>query len=162
MDAPENTLSEKQSAPLLFWAIQQSIHTFADLDALWRVGQCHWPTVDHRLKQSQELSLQAGDQLRWSNAQVIRFWSLFYRGDWGALEHTAQGLLSRAQSSGNIQQEIWALRCKSLCALHADRPREAIEILQTHHFCNARICRPRRVRIIEWITRLGARSHWFK
>jgi hypothetical protein len=65
-----------------------------------------------------------------SNAQVIRFWSLFYRGDWGALEHTAQGLLSRAQSSGNIQQEIWALRCKSLCALHADRPREAIELLK--------------------------------
>jgi hypothetical protein len=86
--------------------------------------------VDHRLKQSQALSLQAGDQLRWSIAQVIRFWSLFYRGDWGALEHTAQGLLSRAQSSGNIQQEIWALRCKSLCALHADRPREAIEVLR--------------------------------
>jgi class 3 adenylate cyclase len=108
-----------------------AIHSHVcNLDALWRVGQCHWPTVDHRLKQSQELSLQAGDQLRWSNAQVIRFWSLFYRGDWGALEHTAQGLLSRAQSSGNIQQEIWALRCKSLCALRADRPREAIEILR--------------------------------
>jgi class 3 adenylate cyclase len=100
------------------------------LDALWQVGQCHWQEVDYRLKQSQELSLQAGDQLRWSNAQVIRFWSLFYRGDWSALEQTAQVLLSRAQSSGNIQQEIWALRCKSLCALHADRPREAIEILR--------------------------------
>ena len=100
------------------------------LDALWRVGQCHWQEVDYRLKQSQELSLQAGDQLRWSNAQVIRFWSLFYRGEWSALEQTAQLLLSRAQSSGNIQQEIWALRCKSLCALHADRPREAIEILK--------------------------------
>ncbi len=101
-----------------------------NLDALWQVGQCRWRMVDYRLRQSQQLSLQAGDQLRWSNAQVIRFWSLFYRGDWGALEQTAQGLLSRAQSSGNIQQEIWALRCKSLCALHADRPREAIEILR--------------------------------
>jgi hypothetical protein len=100
------------------------------LDALWRIGRCQWPMLDYRLKQSQELSLQAGDQLRWSNAQVIRFWSLFYRGDVSALEQTANGLLSRAQSSGNIQQEIWALRCKSLCALHADRPREAIEILR--------------------------------
>ena len=61
---------------------------------------------------------------------MIRFWSLFYRGDWGTLEQIAQGLLSRAQSSGNIQQEIWALRCKSIFALHADRPREAIEILR--------------------------------
>ncbi len=100
------------------------------LDALWRVGRCDWPMVDHRLRQSQELSLTAGDQLRWSNAQVIRFWSLFYRGDWGTLEQIAQGLLSRAQSSGNIQQEIWALRCKSICALHADRTREAIEVLR--------------------------------
>jgi tetratricopeptide (TPR) repeat protein len=100
------------------------------MDALWRIGQCHWPMIDHRLTQSQELSSRAGDQLRWSNAQVIRFWSLFYRGDWGALERTAQGLLSRAQNSGNIQQEIWALRCKALCALHADRPREAVEVFR--------------------------------
>lgn len=108
-----------------------AIHSHVcNLDALWQVGQCHWGNVDRRLKQSQDLSLQAGDQLRWSSAQVIRFWSLFYRGDWNALEQTAQGLLSRAQSSGNVQQEIWALRCKSLCALHADRPREAIEILR--------------------------------
>jgi hypothetical protein len=86
--------------------------------------------VDYRIHKSQELSLAAGDQLRWSNAQVIRFWSLFYRGDWGPLEEIAQGLLTRAQSSGNIQQEIWALRCRSICALHADRPREAAEILR--------------------------------
>ena len=108
-----------------------AIHSHVcNLDALWQVGHCLWQTLDYRLKQSQELSLQAGDQLRWSNAQVIRFWSLFYRGDWSALEQTAQALLSRAQSSGNIQQEIWALRCKSLCALHADRPREAIGTLR--------------------------------
>ena len=73
--------------------------------------------------------MPAGDQLRWS-AQVIRFWSLFYRGDWGSLEEIAQGLLLRAQSSGNMQQEIWALRCKALCALHADRPREAVEVFK--------------------------------
>jgi tetratricopeptide (TPR) repeat protein len=108
-----------------------AIHSHVcNLDALWQVGQCHWEMVDRRLNQSQDLSLRAGDQLRWSNAQVIRFWSLFYRGEWNSLEQTAQGLLSRAQSSGNLQQEIWALRCKSLCALHTDRPREAIEILR--------------------------------
>ncbi|MCP3446153.1 AAA family ATPase [Bradyrhizobium sp. CCGUVB14] len=100
------------------------------LDAMWRVGRGDWSVVDGRTKQSQELSLLAGDQLRWGSAQVIRFWSQFYRGDWGALEQTAQSLLSRAQSCGNAQQEIWALRCKALCALHADRPREAVEVFK--------------------------------
>jgi hypothetical protein len=101
-----------------------------NLDALWRIGRCDWLMVDRRLDQSQELCLKAGDQLSWCNAQAIRFWSLYYRGDWGALEQTAQALLSRAQNSGNVQQEIWALRCKSLCVLHADRPREAVDILR--------------------------------
>jgi class 3 adenylate cyclase len=108
-----------------------AIHSHVcNLDALWRIARCDWPIVDRRVGQSQELSLQAGDQLRWGWAQVIRFWSQFYRGDWGALEQTAHGLLSRAQSSGNAQQEIWALRCKALCALHADRPREAVEVFR--------------------------------
>jgi class 3 adenylate cyclase len=102
-----------------------------NLDALWRIGYCDWPSVDRRLDQCQQLCLKAEDQLRWCNAQAVRFWSLYYRGDRGsALEHTAQELLSRAQNSGNIQQEIWALRHKALCVLDADNPREAVEILQ--------------------------------
>jgi class 3 adenylate cyclase len=102
-----------------------------NLDALWRIGHCDWPSVVRRLDQCQELCLEAGDQLRWCNAQALRFWVLYYRGDRGvALEHTAQGLLSRAQNSGNIQQEIWGLRHKALCVLDADHPLEAVEILQ--------------------------------
>jgi hypothetical protein len=100
------------------------------LDALWRIGYCEWDVVDRRLDESQTLCLEAGDQLSWCNAQAIRFWSLYYRADQGALERTAQGLLSRSQNSGNVQQEIWALRCKSLCVLHADGPREAVDILR--------------------------------
>jgi class 3 adenylate cyclase len=100
------------------------------LDSLWRVGHCDWDAVDRRLDQSQQLCLAAGDQLSWCNAQAIRFWSLYYRADQGALERTAHGLLSRAQNSGNLQQEIWALRCKSLCVLQSESPREAVEILR--------------------------------
>ncbi|MBR1156289.1 AAA family ATPase [Bradyrhizobium sp. JYMT SZCCT0428] len=100
------------------------------LDALWRIGRCDWSMLDRRLNESQELSTRAGDQLGWCNAQGIRFWSLYYRGDRSALERTALALLSRAQNAGNIQQEIWALRCKALCVLHTDRPREAVDILR--------------------------------
>ncbi len=101
-----------------------------NLDALWQLGRCEWPMVDRRLDQAQALSLKAGDQLRWCNAQGMRFWSLYYRGDQAALEPTTLALLSRAQNAGNIQQEIWALRCKALCVLHTDRPREAVDILR--------------------------------
>jgi hypothetical protein len=100
------------------------------LDALWRVGRCDWSMLDHRLNECQELATKAGDQLGWCNAQGIRFWSLYYRGDRSVLEQTALALLSRAQNAGNIQQEIWALRCKALCVLHTDRPREAVDILR--------------------------------
>ncbi|WP_077966805.1 hypothetical protein [Ensifer adhaerens] len=46
------------------------------------------------------------------------------------VEPTTIALLSRAQNAGNIQQEIWALRCKALCVLHTDQPREAVDILR--------------------------------
>ncbi|MCO5063900.1 MAG: AAA family ATPase [Rhizobiaceae bacterium] len=101
-----------------------------NLDALWRLGRADWVMVDQRLDQSQSLSLKAGDQLRWCNAQGMRFWSQYYRGDQDAWEPTSLALLSHAQNAGNIQQEIWALRCKALCLLHTDRPREAIDILR--------------------------------
>jgi class 3 adenylate cyclase len=101
-----------------------------NLDALWRIGRCDWPMVDQRLNQSQDFCLMAGDQLGWCNAQGMRFWSLYYRGEQSVLEQTALALLSRAQNAGNIQQEIWALRCKALCVLHTDRPREAVDILR--------------------------------
>ena len=99
------------------------------LDALSQIGRCEWATVDRRLDQAQDLALKAGDHLRWCNAQGMRFWSQYYRGDQGAWEPTSLALLSRAQNAGNIQQEIWALRCKALCLLHTDRPREAVDLL---------------------------------
>ena len=101
-----------------------------NLDALHNLGRCKWEMVDRRLNQAQDLCLAAGDQLSWCNAQALRFWSLYYRGDMGALEQTAQALLSRAQNSGNVQQEIWALRCKALWLLHADCSRQAVDVLR--------------------------------
>ncbi|KXF75467.1 hypothetical protein ATN84_19610 [Paramesorhizobium deserti] len=119
--------AEKAAVALADPAIHSHV---CNLDALWRLGRCEWSMVDQRLDQAQSLALTAGDQLRWCNAQGMRFWSLYYRGDQAALEPTALALLARAQNAGNIQQEIWALRCKALCVLHTDRPREAVDILR--------------------------------
>lgn len=101
-----------------------------NLDVLWRIGHCDWDMVDRRLDHSQKLCVLAGDQLSWCNAQALRFWSLYYRGDWGMVEPAAQSLLSRAQNSGNLQQEIWALRGKALCVLNMGDAREAVDILK--------------------------------
>lgn len=119
--------AEKAAATLQDPAIHSQV---CHLDALWRVGHADWPAVDERLNRAQDLCLAAGDNLTWCNAQVLRFWSQFYRGELDALERTAQGLLSRAQNSGNVQQEVWALRCKALCALYSDRPRDAVDFLR--------------------------------
>ncbi|MGO7956466.1 AAA family ATPase [Rhizobium leguminosarum] len=108
-------------------AIQSHVY---GVDALWQVGRGEWAALDRRITQAQELCLQAGDQLRWCNAETVRFWSLYYRGDQSALEPSASALLARSQNAGNIQQEIWALRCKALCALNADQPRVAVDILR--------------------------------
>ena len=102
------------------------------LDALWRMGECEWGAIDRRLGQAEDLCTTAGDQLSWCNVHALRFWSLYYRGDFAALEHTAHALLSRAQNSGNLQQETWALRCKALSLIHFGSPREAAEILRVN------------------------------
>ncbi|MEL6464239.1 MAG: AAA family ATPase [Pseudomonadota bacterium] len=100
------------------------------VDALWHLGLCEWHAVDARVDQALALAQKAGDQLRWCNAQGLRFWSQYYRGDLSSLEETALALLAQAQNAGHTQQEIWALRCKALCMLHIDRPREAVEVLR--------------------------------
>lgn len=100
------------------------------LEALYRVGHGTWDAVRRDLDRSQELSTTAGDHVTWCNAQMVRFWMYTYRGQRDDAERTAELLLARAQNSGNIQQEIWALRAKSLSALAGDRPRHAVDLLR--------------------------------
>jgi hypothetical protein len=100
------------------------------LDALYRIGHGTWDAVRRDLDRSQELSTTAGDHVTWCNAQAVRFWMYSYRGQRDDAERTAELLLARAQNSGNIQQEIWALRCKALCAIASDRPRHAVDLLR--------------------------------
>ena len=49
-----------------------AIHSHVcNLEALWRIGNAEWPRVERRLKQSQDLCLQAGDQLRWGGESSV-------------------------------------------------------------------------------------------
>lgn len=100
------------------------------VEALYRVGVGEWTRVASALDESQRLCLKAGDALSWCDAQVVRYWLHHYLGDWAQAERTADALLARAQDSGNLQQELWALRCKALSALMTDRPKQARDHLR--------------------------------
>lgn len=100
------------------------------VEALYRIGLGQWERGGMAVEACQEYAMRVGDALNWCNAQVLRYWIHHFCGDWASAEHAADALLSRAQSSGNLQQELWALRCKALSALFTERPREARDHLR--------------------------------
>jgi hypothetical protein len=97
---------------------------------LYHVGFAHWQAATECVDASQALALGVGDSLTWCHAQQIRFWLNHYQGQRAAAEDTAAQLLSRARNSGNLQQEIWALRNNALCALSRDSPQLARDYLR--------------------------------
>ncbi|HTV24509.1 MAG TPA: hypothetical protein VMG12_37720, partial [Polyangiaceae bacterium] len=97
---------------------------------LYHVSMGHWGDAARCLDASQERSMSVGDSLTWCHAQQVRFWLMHYQGHRGTAEETARQLFARAQNSGNLQQEIWALRNKALCALARDTPQLARDYLR--------------------------------
>lgn len=108
-----------------------AVHARAHMvEALYRIGLGQWERGTHAVLTCQQHAERIGDALNWCNAQVLRYWIHHFCGDWAAAEAAADALLARAQSSGNLQQELWALRCKALSALFTERSREAREHLR--------------------------------
>lgn len=97
---------------------------------LYHVSMGHWADAEMCLDASQERATSVGDSLTWCHAQQVRFWLMHYQGQRGMAEETARQLFARAQNSGNLQQEIWALRNKALCALARDSPQLARDYLR--------------------------------
>jgi class 3 adenylate cyclase/tetratricopeptide (TPR) repeat protein len=100
------------------------------VEGLYRIGLGQWEKGEAAVEECQRHASRVGDALNWCNAQVLRYWIRHFCGDWAAAESAADALLARAQSSGNLQQELWALRCKALSALFTERPREARDHLR--------------------------------
>jgi tetratricopeptide (TPR) repeat protein len=97
---------------------------------LYHVSMGHWGEAASCVDASQERATSVGDSLTWCHAQQVRFWLMHYQGQRGMAEETARELFARAQNSGNLQQEIWALRNKALCALARDSPQLARDYLR--------------------------------
>jgi class 3 adenylate cyclase/tetratricopeptide (TPR) repeat protein len=108
-----------------------AVHARARMvEGLYRIGLGQWEQGGQAVDECQRHATRVGDSLNWCNAQVLRYWIHHFCGDWASAEHAADALLARAQSSGNLQQELWALRCKALSALFTERPREARDHLR--------------------------------
>jgi hypothetical protein len=108
-----------------------AVHARARMvEGLYRIGLGQWERGARAVEDCQRHATRVGDSLNWCNAQVLRYWIHHFCGDWASAEHAADALLARAQSSGNLQQELWALRCKALSALFTERPREARDHLR--------------------------------
>lgn len=108
-----------------------AVHARARMvEGLYRIGLGQWDLGSQSVEACQQHATRVGDSLNWCNAQVLRYWIHHFCGDWASAEHAADALLARAQSSGNLQQELWALRCKALSALFTERSREAREHLR--------------------------------
>jgi tetratricopeptide (TPR) repeat protein len=108
-----------------------AVHARAQMvEGLYRIGLGQWEQGSNAVQACQEHAVRIGDSLNWCNAQVLRYWIHHFCGDWASAEYAADALLARAQSSGNLQQELWALRCKAMSALFTERSREAREHLR--------------------------------
>jgi tetratricopeptide (TPR) repeat protein len=93
--------------------------------ALYLLGRGEWQQSQHSSEVCQDICERISDPVNWGNAQIIRFWSSYYRGDSAASESLAAGLFSRARRTGNRQHEVWALRALGLVRLRAGAPATA-------------------------------------
>lgn len=85
--------------------------------SLYLVGRGEWSESDESAERCQEICEQIRDPVNWGNAQIVRFWGAFYRGQSALAESLSAGLLSRARRTGNRQHETWALRALGLLRL---------------------------------------------
>ncbi|HEY3499717.1 MAG TPA: AAA family ATPase [Polyangiaceae bacterium] len=85
--------------------------------SLYLVGRGEWDESDESAERCQEICEQIRDPVNWGNAQIVRFWSAYYRGQSALAESLSAGLLSRARRTGNRQHETWALRALGLLRL---------------------------------------------
>ena len=92
---------------------------------LYLVGIGDFAAVLVTVDKCQELCRTLGNYVTWGNAQVVRFWMLHYLGQVETSQRAAEELLERAEQTGNVQQQAWALRRLALVELRSDAAQQA-------------------------------------
>jgi tetratricopeptide (TPR) repeat protein len=100
---------------------------------LYFVGRGDWRLAAESTARCQSICETIRDSINWGNAQIVRFWLEYYRGQSSAAENAAAALLTRAERVGNRQQEGWALRGLALLRLHQGEIEGALARIQASH-----------------------------
>ena len=100
------------------------------LDSLYRVSLGQWRRTCQGVDGAQNIAMQQGHNLYWTNAQAIRFWMHHYQGDHARASEEAEALLGRARLYGNRQHEAWGLRARGLSFLVRGHPGRADKALR--------------------------------
>jgi class 3 adenylate cyclase len=84
------------------------------IDALYQVGLGKWEPAVRSAARCQELGRRTGDHVTWGYAEVVRFWTHYYRNDLAEARQSAELLRAEARRTEHQQHSVWALRCEAL------------------------------------------------
>jgi class 3 adenylate cyclase/tetratricopeptide (TPR) repeat protein len=101
------------------------------VQSLYLVGRGEWADSEASAERCQGICEKIRDPINWGNAQIVRFWGAYYRGQSALAESLSAGLLSRARRTGNVQHETWALRGLGLLRLRQGVPAAALPGLES-------------------------------
>jgi class 3 adenylate cyclase len=99
-------------------------------NCLYMVGVGRWDDVHWSTTECQRLAVRTRDSLIAGNAQIVRFWMHYYRGEVRDAHRTGTEFREQASRAGHAQHEAWALRCLGLLAARAHASDEAIALLE--------------------------------
>ncbi len=88
---------------------------------VYTVGLGDWEAALGAVDRAQDIWRDLNDDCNWTNAQVVRFWVHFYRGDSEAAWTVARALDERAKDTGQVQHNAWAQRSIGLLQVREGR-----------------------------------------
>jgi len=84
------------------------------IDALYQVGLGKWEPALRSAARCQELGRRTRDHVTWGYAEVVRFWTHYYRDDKVEARQSVEVLRAEARRTEHQQHAAWALRCEAL------------------------------------------------
>jgi class 3 adenylate cyclase/tetratricopeptide (TPR) repeat protein len=99
-------------------------------NALYQVGLGRWVEARVSVERCQELGKRTRDQVTWGYAEVVLFWTHYYRDEVTEARRSAQRLRLEADRTHHAQHAAWGLRCEALLDVRSGENARAVELLQ--------------------------------
>jgi class 3 adenylate cyclase/tetratricopeptide (TPR) repeat protein len=99
-------------------------------NALYQVGLGNWSQARASVERCQELRVRTRDHVTWGYAEVVRFWTHYYRDERAEAHDSARRLRAESDRTHHAQHAAWGLRCEALLEARRDAHAEAITLLE--------------------------------